>query len=72
MLNTFATVLHAIAALGAIVCWTAGMYFWYLLNHSRKASPSQRRRRVILSFVAMLVFGLLAFALRALKESSGA
>ncbi|UUZ67846.1 hypothetical protein LP416_26005 [Polaromonas sp. P2-4] len=69
MLHTLITVLHFIAAAGAIAFWALGMYFWYLQNHSSKPGTSQRRQRTILSFVAMAVLGVVALGLRMLKES---
>jgi hypothetical protein len=46
------------------------MYFWYLLDHASTPSRHQRRQRMVLSFGVMLVFGVLAFALRLAKETT--
>jgi hypothetical protein len=70
MLHTLITVLQFIAGAGAIACWTLGMYAWYLHNYSPKpgTSVSQRRQRIVLSFVAMAVLALVGWGLRMFKE----
>ena len=69
VLLTLISVLHAAAALGAIVFWCAGMHFWYLLNSPKYPGVAWQRKWRFRSFVAMLVLGLVAWGLRLAKES---
>lgn len=71
MPHTLITVFQFIAGAGALACWTLGMYIWYLHNYAAKPGmpASQRRQRIVLSFVAMAVLGLVAWGLRMFKES---
>lgn len=71
MLHAVLTVLHLVAGAAAFACWTLGMYFWFLLDYAAKPTRPQRKRRMVLSFVAMLIFGAIAVALRLAKESMG-
>lgn len=67
-MQTFVTVLHYVAATGAMVFWVLGLYFWWSLNFASGPIRAQRRKRVFGSFIVMGILGLIAAGLRVLKD----
>lgn len=56
--------LHFASAAGAAAFWALGMYFWWILDYGSEPSRKEPKRRMVNSFIAMVVFGFAAFGLR--------
>ena len=71
MNGTLLTVLHALAALGAVSSWTLGMYFWYLRNFTSKPGAKAQGAWTVRFFAMAVLCTVLAWALRkAMTEMS--
>ena len=63
MTSALLTALHWLAAVGAIVGWTLGMYFWYLRDFTPKPSAQAQGRLAKRSFAWAMVCTLAAWVL---------